>query len=209
MADIERIAALPLFPLRTVLFPDGVLALKVFEARYLDLVADALRRQQAFGVVCLLHGAEVRGAASQPVRFESIGVLARLLEVDSAHLGVLQVRCAGTQRFRLDGAAAQQADGLWVGSATLLDDDACVAPGAALRASVQALVDAIATLRAQGSTPFALPHRFDDAGWVANRWCEILPLTLAAKQEWMALPDPLQRLQRVHDYLRDKGVVSA
>ena len=29
---------LPLFPLQSVLFPDGLLALKVFEARYLDLM---------------------------------------------------------------------------------------------------------------------------------------------------------------------------
>lgn len=209
MAELARIAALPLFPLRTVLFPEGLLALRVFEARYLDLVADGLRSQQPFGVVCLLHGAEVRAEAAPPVRFESIGVLARLLDVDSEHAGVLQVRCAGTRRFRLDGAATQQADGLWVGRATLLDADACVAPGAAQRASVQALADAIATLRAQGNTPFALPHRFDDAGWVANRWCEILPLTLADKQALMALDDPLQRLQRVHDYLRAKGVVAA
>lgn len=207
MAELARIAALPLFPLRTVLFPEGLLALRVFEARYLDLVADGLRSQQPFGVVCLLHGAEVRAEAAPPVRFESIGVLARLLDVDSEHAGVLQVRCAGTQRFRLDGAATQQADGLWVGRATLLDADACVAPGAAQRASVQALADAIATLRAQGNTPFALPHRFDDAGWVANRWCEILPIPLAAKQRLMELPDARVRLALVDEFLRGQGVV--
>lgn len=207
MAELARIAALPLFPLRTVLFPEGLLALRVFEARYLDLVADGLRSQQPFGVVCLLHGAEVRAEAAPPVRFESIGVLARLLDVDSEHAGVLQVRCAGTQRFRLDGAATQQADGLWVGRATLLDADACVAPGAAQRASVQALADAIATLRAQGNTPFALPHRFDDAGWVANRWCEILPIPLAAKQRLMELPDARVRLGLVDEFLRGQGVV--
>jgi Lon protease-like protein len=209
MAEAERIEALPLFPLRTVLFPGGLLALKVFEARYLDLVAECLRRGRPFGVVCLVHGTEVRDAAAPPVRFEPIGVLARLLEVDSEHAGVLQVRCIGGRRFRLDGAAVQQADGLWLGRAALLADDACVAPVAALRASVQALDEAITTLRARGSLPFALPHRLDDTGWVANRWCEILPLTLADKQALMALDDPLQRLQRVHDYLRAKGVVAA
>ena len=36
-------AALPLFPLRTVLFPGGLLGLKVFEARYLDMVSACLR----------------------------------------------------------------------------------------------------------------------------------------------------------------------
>jgi Lon protease-like protein len=203
----QAMAALPLFPLRSVLFPGGLLALKVFEARYLDLVADCLRRQQPFGVVCLLQGEEVRAGKSASVRFESAGVLARLDDVDSEQPGVLRARCTGTRRFRLEGGAQQQADGLWVGAAALLPDDPAQAPAAELQPTVQALANAIATLKAQGAEPFNLPHRLDDAGWVANRWCEILPITLAAKQKLMELDDPQVRLQLVHDYLRGKGVV--
>ncbi len=206
MAVAERIDALPLFPLQSVLFPGGQLALKIFETRYLDLVADCLRRQRPFGVVCLLQGGEVRSGPGA-VRFEGSGVLARLDEVDGEQPGVLRVRCCGTRRFRLDGAATQQADGLWVGSATLLGDDRPVAPGDTLRPTVQALANAIATLQSQGNTPFAAPHRLDDAGWVANRWCEILPIALGAKQKLMELDDPVIRLSLVDGFLRDKKVV--
>jgi Lon protease-like protein len=205
---IGNIAALPLFPLRSVLFPDGLLALKVFEARYLDLVSDCLRRQQPFGVVCLLQGGEVRAGKGTGVRFESVGVLARLDDVDSEQPGVLRARCSGTRRFRLEGAATQQPDGLWVGSASLLPDDEALPPGAAHLPTVQALSNAITTLKEQGAEPFNLPHRLDDAGWVANRWCEILPISLGAKQKLMELDDPQVRLQLVHEYLRSKGVVS-
>ncbi len=208
MAEPEHIAALPLFPLRSVLFPGGLLALKVFEARYLDLVSDCLRRQQPFGVVCLLQGGEVRAGKGPAVHFESAGVLARLDEVDSEQPGVLRARCTGTRRFRLAGATTQQADGLWVGSADLLADDEALAPSAELLPTVQALANAIATLKAQGAEPFNLPHRLDDAGWVANRWCEILPISLGAKQKLMELDNPQVRLQLVHDYLLGKGVVS-
>ena len=52
---------LPLFPLQAVLFPGGLLGLKVFEARYLDLVTRCLREQRPFGVVCLRQGGEVGG----------------------------------------------------------------------------------------------------------------------------------------------------
>ncbi|MBS1175716.1 MAG: hypothetical protein H6R06_128 [Proteobacteria bacterium] len=208
MAVPDRIAALPLFPLRSVLFPGGLLPLKVFEARYLDLVTDCLRRQQPFGVVCLLQGGEVRAGRNPAVRFESAGVLARLDEVDSEQPGVLRARCTGTLRFRLEGAATQQADGLWVGSVALLDEDETLAPSTELLPTVQALANAIATLKAQGAEPFNLPHRLDDAGWVANRWCEILPISLGAKQKLMELDDPQVRLQLVHEYLRGKGVVS-
>ena len=44
---------LPLFPLQAVLFPDGLLGLKIFEARYLDLITTCLRERSAFGVVAL------------------------------------------------------------------------------------------------------------------------------------------------------------
>ena len=208
MTAADPLAALPLFPLRSVLFPGGLLALKVFEARYLDLVADCLRRQQPFGVVCLLQGGEVRAGKSAAVRFESAGVLARLDDVDSEQPGVLLARCTGTRRFRLDGAAAQQADGLWVGNAALLTDDPTLPPSAEHQPTVQALANAIATLKAQGAEPFHQPHRLDDAGWVANRWCEILPISLGAKQKLMELDDPQVRLQLVHEYLRGKGVVA-
>ena len=46
-------AALPLFPLQTVLFPDGLLELKIFETRYLDLMSRCMREQAPFGVVAL------------------------------------------------------------------------------------------------------------------------------------------------------------
>src|SRR5436189_203109 len=57
----------PIFPLRTVLFPDGLLELKIFEARYLDLVSRCLREQAPFGVVALRAGSEARGAGGEPV----------------------------------------------------------------------------------------------------------------------------------------------
>jgi uncharacterized protein len=86
-------------------------------------------------------------------------------------------------------------------------DDALLAPPAAQVATVRGLAEAIAALKAQGAEPFLEPHRFDDAGWVANRWCEILPISQAAKFKLMELPDPLARLRLVDDYLRSKGVV--
>jgi Lon protease-like protein len=196
---------LSLFPLQSVLFPGGLLNLKVFEARYLDLVGHCLREQTPFGVVCLRQGSELR-RDGEAVQFETQGVLARLDEVDADQAGILHVRCTGTQRFSLTDAH-QQTDGLWRASATLLDDDPTVVPAEALLPTVKALANAIGTLRQQGSLPFAEPYRFDDAGWVANRWCEILPISLAAKQKLMELDEPLVRLQLVDEFLRSKGVL--
>ena len=195
---------LALFPLQSVLFPGALLPLKVFEARYLDLVGRCLREAAPFGVVCLRQGFEV---GRDGVRFEREGVLARIDDIDAEQAGILQVRCIGTRRFAIEGEPRQQSDGLWLAEVTPQADDEAVTPEPALLATVKALANAIAALRHQGSTPFAEPYRFDDAGWVANRWCEILPISLAAKQRLMLLPEPQLRLRLVDEYLRGKGVV--
>ena len=201
------IGELPLFPLQAVLFPGGLLSLKVFEARYLDLVGRCLREKASFGVVCLRQGSEVqRAGAHTTARVEHFGVLAQLDEVDAEQAGILRVRCSGTQRFRLS-SPHQQDDGLWLANAETLPDETPVLPSEALIPTVRALATAIGRLKQQGNTPFLEPYRFDDAGWVANRWCEILPIPLAAKQRLLELDEPLMRLQLVDEFLRSKGVV--
>ena len=201
----EAAPPLALFPLRSVLFPGALLPLKVFEARYLDLMSNCLRQGRPFGVVCLREGGEV---GSDGVLFERQGVLARIDDVDAEQAGILRVNCTGTQRFRLEGQARQAADGLWLADVQTLPDDPPEPPESNFLPTVQALRSAIPALREQGSTPFAEPYRLDDAGWVANRWCEILPIPLAAKQRLMLLPEPQLRLRLVDEYLRGKGVVS-
>ncbi len=200
-----ELLSIPLFPLQAVLFPGGLLSLKVFEARYLDLISACLRENKPFGVVSLRQGGEVRKHGG-PVVTEPIGTLAELIEVDSAQHGILQVRCRGTQRFEVI-AKEQQPDGLWLAQARMLDDDEAAAPSEALIETVRGLANAIATLKQQGAEPFLKPFKFDSAGWVANRWCEILPISIAAKQKLMELPDPQVRLQLVGEFLRTKGVV--
>ena len=200
------VGALPLFPLRMVLFPGAVLHLKVFEARYLDLIGRCLRSREPFGVVCIAEGQEVGTAGS--ARLEAVGVLAHIEEVDAEQAGILQVRCIGGGRFRMTGAPTQATDGLWTAPVDRLADDEVAAPPEALHGTVQALSNAVAALRERGTMPFAEPMRLDDAGWVANRWCELLPVSLAARQKLMELEDPVVRLQLVDDFLRGRKVVT-
>lgn len=199
-------AELPLFPLQLVLFPGAVLGLRVFEARYLDLVGECLRTQAPFGVLCLKAGGEV-GRGGKAVALESVGTLAHLDDVDADEPGILHVRCLGGRRFRLTGPPTQRDNGLWVAPADRLPADPARMPGPAMLQTVSALAEAIRKLKAQDRVPFAEPYRLDDAGWVANRWCELLPVSLAAKQKLMELDDPVIRLSLVDGFLRDKKVV--
>ena len=197
---------LSLFPLPAVLFPGGLLGLKVFEARYLDMVGSCLRERQPFGVICLREGAEV-GRSKQPTRLEPVGVLASILDVDSEQSGILQLRCIGGQRFRLRGAPEQRANGLWVADVEAIADDETTPPLPELMPTVQALAEAAAKLKEKDMLPFTEPLQLGNAGWVANRWCEILPISTAAKQKLMELEDGATRLALIDEFLRSKQVV--
>jgi uncharacterized protein len=197
---------LALFPLRTVLFPGALLGLRVFEARYLDLVSQCLRSGQPFGVIGLREGADA-GPSPQPVALEAVGVLAHLDDVDAEQPGLLRVRCTGGQRFRLRSEPTRRDNGLWVAEVDVLPADPPRQPGPAMLQTVAALAEAIKKLDATDRNPFVPPYRLDDAGWVANRWCELLPISQQAKQKLMELDDPVIRLSLVDGYLRDKKVV--
>ncbi len=191
---------LPLFPLNTVLCPGGLLELRIFEVRYLDLISRCMRERIPFGVVCLRSGAEGL-ARDDTVRLHDIGTLAELIEVDSTEANILSVRCRGTHRFALQ-ATRQQSDGLWLGDATEIADYPAAPPDARHAAVVRSLADAVEALAAQGTHPFLEPMRFDDAGWVANRWCDILPLHQDVKQRLLTMADPVDRLDVVDSMMR-------
>jgi Lon protease-like protein len=199
-------APLALFPLKMVLFPGAVLHLNIFEARYLDLVADCMRTGQAFGVVCLRQGSEA-GRSSEALRVEDVGVRAHIEEVDAEQPGILRVRCLGGERFRIQAPPTQHVNGLWTAPVQAIAPDTLRAPGPAVTSTVTALAEAIRKLEAHEPSPFAQPYRLEDAGWVANRWCELLPISLGAKQKLMELEDASIRLSLVDGFLRDKKVV--
>ena len=200
---------LPLFPLNTVLFPGGVLPLKVFEARYIDMVRDCMKRDAPFGVVRIKSGKEV-GAAAQP---DSVGCLAHIVEWDMPELGLLMLQTGGGRRFRVLETRVL-ADQRIEAKTELIDDDIDPPPSAELVACATALKRVIQDIdeaaRAEGEagfSPFPAQLRLDSTCWVANRWCEILPISTLARQKLLELTDAQSRLAIVHQYLVQHGIV--
>ena len=220
------LAQLPLFPLESVLFPGGLLPLQIFEVRYLDMIGRCHKAGTPFGVVCLSEGREVRqraasagptGDAFAHEAFFPIGTLARIDELQRPQPGLMMVRCTGTQRFRVE-RSAQLKFGLWAGDVTLLDADAVVPvpddlafARDALRALAQDIESRIETGAAQGGgqagaeLSLRKPYQWNDCGWLANRWSELLPLSPELKQRFMALDSPVLRLELVADTLGQMG----
>ena len=91
---------LPLFPLKTVLFPGGMLPLKVFEQRYIEMTKSCLKDETPFGVCLLKDGEEVArpGHAAKAPEFAVIGTLARITACDVPQLGIMHLRTEGGAR---------------------------------------------------------------------------------------------------------------
>ena len=202
--------SLPLFPLGAVLFPGGVLQLRVFEVRYLDMIARCHKAGAPFGVVLLTQGSEVRQPGAKEA-FSSVGTLASIGELESPRPGLMMIRASGTQRFRIT-ASDQLKHGLWIADVERLPPDMSVSIPDDLRVTARALGKLIASLQQKGDTPGQMPlqgpWRLDDCGWVANRWCELLPLPVPLKQRMMELDNPLVRLELVSDVLARTGITS-
>ena len=203
------LSPLPLFPLGTVLFPGGLLPLRIFEVRYLDMIGQCHRAGTPFGVVVLQEGGEVQRAGAPAERFHTVGTLARIDHLERPRPGLLQIRCTGLQRFRAS-AVRQRAHGLWMADAELLPADAEVPVPPDLRGAAERLERVLAGLRRQGvpdaEWPLAPPLALDDCAWLANRWCELLPLPTVLKQQWMTLDNPLLRLELVNDLLESENI---
>ncbi|MDB5745681.1 MAG: peptidase [Massilia sp.] len=202
--------SLPLFPLSTVLFPDGVLPLQVFEARYLDMVSRCLTEDTPFGVVLLTQGHEVRTRTSEPERFVEGGTLATVCDTAATTPGLLQVVCRGGARFQVK-SSQQRLNGLWMAEVDLVEDDHPVRIPSELQGAADALDRVLASLHdvPQERWPVQPPFRLEDCGWVANRWCELLPLPNSQKYNLLMLDNPVIRLELLHDVLDEHGLITS
>jgi Lon protease-like protein len=201
---------LPLFPLNTVLFPKGMLPLRVFEARYIDMVRNCMKDHAPFGVVLIKSGKEV-GAPAEP---ESVGCLATIQQWDMAELGVLLLRTQGGERFRI--VETRTAVNLLLEARVEMiapDEsgpvsDAHLACASALKTVIENInLKISAEQGAATESPFSQPFELENAGWVANRWCEILPISNQAKQKLLEVENGQGRLNIVYQYLQQHQII--
>lgn len=190
MPELER---LPLFPLNTVLFPAGRLSLRVFEARYLDMIAECMKANTPFGICLIAEGEEV-GSTAVP---HKIGTEARIVDWDMSEPGILGLTVRGGRRFRLL-AQVREEQNLIAGRVEWFDE-----------AEPEAISDAHAPLlpllqliaQDAGEKVISRPYALDDAAWVGYRYAEILPIPAIARQRLLELEDADLRLAIIHQYL--------
>jgi Lon protease-like protein len=187
---------LPLFPLNTVLFPGGLLPLRIFETRYVDMVGRCMRQGTPFGVVPIRSGAEVGGAGV--VETAELGTTARIVDFSKLPDGLLGITCQGEQKFRVL-RLWQQPDGLNVAEVEYLPAEATVE----LPVEYHHLSDLLRKVLPELGEPYAsMPGNFSDALWVSSRLSEILPVSGADKAGLLELDEPLARLAHLNRIVR-------
>ncbi|HME41250.1 MAG TPA: LON peptidase substrate-binding domain-containing protein [Steroidobacteraceae bacterium] len=174
-----------IFPLNIVLFPDGVLPLRIFETRYVDMVGRCMRESASFGVVLIRQGNEVG-----PAETFDVGTMAKIVDFHQLPDGLLGLSCIGQQRFRIL-RRSRQADGLNLADVEWLPPEPTVAVPARHARLPELLKSVLPQL---GEVYTDMEMRLEDAAWVGHRLAEILPLPPADKQRCLELDDPLQRL---------------
>ncbi len=189
MAYTEPPSEYPLFPLSTVVFPGGIMPLRIFEPRYLDMVAMCMKNAQGFGV-CAARPASAKGGFSEP---RAVGTLVEIIDFDRLDDGQLGITVQGKRRFELE-TTRQADDGLWWGGISFISEDAdsaCPIEFVQLKQVAAALIEEV-----------GLPYdkqgqAYDSASWLSARLTELLPFDAATKHDLLATNDPLERLRRI------------
>lgn len=182
--------------MNTVLFPGGLLPLKIFEQRYIEMTKTCLRDSSPFGVCLIREGREV-GAAAVP---EPVGCLAAIERWDMPQFGLFHLIARGGERFRIRDMRVAPNHLLSAVVEPVPSDAAADQVDSLCRDVLQAVIEKV------GANQFPAPLRLDDASWVGYRLAEVLPLGARVKQELLETTDAGQRLERLRALLVEQGL---
>lgn len=191
---------IPLFPLNLVICPDGLVPLKIFEPRYLDMVTNCVLNKTTFCIVAVLPEGETDTERNFP--FANVGTVVEVIDADFKIPGLILIRCLGKHRVKIT-AYSQLDDGLLIGQAIDIENEkpTAIPPDLILGSKVLGRIVHSFSGETDHSIPLIEPYRLEDAVWVANRWVELLDLPIIEKQRLMQLDSPILRLELINDIL--------
>ena len=194
---MTEIREVPLFPLGTVLFPGGLLPLKVFEQRYVDMTKACLRDSAPFGVCLIREGQEI----GQPATPQSTGCLATIEQWDVPHPNLFALLARGGERFRVLDTTVNSS-GLIIGKIEML-------PEAGTDTEMDEACEEVLRLaiKRAGADSVPGPIQLDDPLWVSYRLAEILPITPQEKQALLEITDTGARLAKLRELLLAHGII--
>lgn len=191
---------LPLFPLNTVVFPGGLLPLRIFEQRYLDMVKQAIADNTPFGICAPALSAAIREGSEvgPPAVPHTIGTRVHIIDWDMPQTGILHIETQAAERFVVRSTRTEPS-GLLIGSVDAVSVEPAIAVPDELELAVEILRHIIDEY---GDARFPAPHAFGNAVWVGYRLSEVLPLKLSIKQNLLEMNDSVMRLRILTEFLK-------
>ena len=184
----------PLFPLSSVVFPGGIMPLRLFEPRYMDMLRYCTTQQSGFGV-CALEGG---GEGNRETTPRTIGTLAEIIDFDQLDDGFLGITVEGKRRFQILDKRRTE-NGLWWGTVRFLEeqeDVPCPREFSTLQQVLESIYDNL------GEPYASRPRDFESASWISARLTELLPFDAATKHNLLATPDPVERLRQIQPLIK-------
>lgn len=158
-----------LFPLSSIVLPEGRMRLRIFESRYKRLVVEALKGDATFGI-CLFQKQRSIGRSE----LSEVGTLVKIIDFEQLDDGLLGITVTGLHRFVIAKVRTEY-DGLRFAKVDLLANW----PIFQLSKEGELLSQQLQQVYAQFDQLNQLYEQkfFDDECWVSQRWLEILPLS--------------------------------
>jgi Lon protease-like protein len=188
-------AEIPLFPLKTVLLPGNALELKIFETRYLDMIAACMREDSPFGVVLIHKGDETAVDAD----IYSVGTTAVISDWENRADGLLGITALGVERFEILSTRTRQ-NGLTLAEVAILEED-----------SMPEMPEQFAYMLELLNHVSAHEGRIRDGDQsfcaILYQLIYLLPLEAELKQRLLEIPDCNDRAVILHAELIRLGVI--
>jgi Lon protease-like protein len=193
---------IPIFPLSTVLFPQGKMALQIFEPRYLDLISQCLKNDQGFGVVWLREGKEVyQQQAETSPRLAQLGTFAYIVDWDSLKNGLLGITIEGGKKFRLV-SSYQQENHLHMAEIEWIEEEVNIDLPA--QPQIQEMKGLLAQLVEHPHVErLKLSPEVNDVSSLGCLLAQLLPIDEANKFELLSLNDPVARVEQLSTLLEE------
>jgi uncharacterized protein len=194
----ENSELIPLFPLRSVLFPGGRLPLQIFEQRYIDLVSHCMKTDSGFGVCLVTKGEEViqPGTRQQVSR---VGMYARIVDWDQLPNGLLGITVEGQRKFTVMDCWARD-DKLLMGTVNWAAEDYLGQEALPITQEQEGLVDLLKDLMAHPLIEsLGLEMDYSDQRQLGWRLAELLPVPAHHKQQLLELNNTGERLKEIEN----------
>ncbi len=186
---------IPLFPLKTVLLPGNTLALKIFEPRYVDMIADCMRESAVFGVVLIHSGEET----SVDTDIYSIGTTATVSDWEHRADGLLGITALGVERFEILSTRTQT-DGLTRADVKILDESNTLE----IPEQFHYMLELLDHISAQEGRIRSEDQSFSE---ILYQLIYLLPLEPTLKQRLLEIPECNDRAIILHAELIRLGVI--